>query len=666
MRRFWGSWGYLCCLAVGPLVASEAEPSWPEALHEDANLFDVCFVDPQHGWAVGDRSTILHTEDGGQSWHAQSCPVACRLESVQFHDTRRGWAAGGYTSAYTHRPIGVILKTEDGGKTWQQVSGQFLPWLRQIQFLDLQQGYALGLPSSMSPSAVYHTRDGGQHWTPWPGESVGWVDAHFSAQGSGLLIDRRGQLAVAEPAKLRWLTTPPHLHQPTQIYFNSARQGLLCGSQGSVHVTEDAGQSWQKPRQLPDPQDLAEFDWLALDGIDQRYWIVGVPGSRVLHTADGGRTWKWTDTGHPLPLFGLDFVDADHGWAVGALGAVLRTADGGRTWSCLRGRGRRLAVLGVYGHASQIPWTLWTQLCAAEGGFGAVEVLSATRVGGEEPGQVPLSSRLHEAMAALGGAAANLLQALPAPDLDCSMPSDKIRADWDQSLGTDSSQQLTEYLVRQLRLWRPELVILADPAAKNSGLTEATQRIVLRAVQEAANPQQYVAQIRGAGLAPWRVPRVGTQTQDFSEANYRAIASRQVLAWGQSIGSISRRASSVILDDFPVAPDQVGLLVAGGPPSAGTRVASSQPSIHVVDSQETTHRLADRLPDNVQRLHEQFQHRRTIEALFESADGIPVTRRAQIARLQQNACRHPTGERCSTKRRCSGLPREKQIYPGNC
>ena len=480
MRHLMESWGCLCWLVVGPLVASETEPTWPVALHDDANLFDVCFVDPQHGWAVGDRSTILHTTNGGQSWHVQTCPVACRLESVQFRDRQRGWAVGGYTSAYTHRPIGVILKTEDGGKTWQRVSGQFLPWLRQIQFVDPQQGYAVGLPSAMFPSAVYRTRDGGDHWTPWPGESTGWVDAHFSTQAKGLLIDRRGQLAVAEPSKLRWVTTPSELRQPTQVCLNSAREGMLCGSQGTVCATKDGGKTWQKPRQLPDPREMAEFDWLALDGIDQRYWIVGVPGLRVLQTADGGRSWKWTDTGHPLPLFGLDFVDADHGWAVVALGAVLRTVDGGRTWSCLRGQHRRLAVLGVYGHPSQIPWELWTQLCAAEGSFGAVEILSATQSSAENPGQVPLSSRLHEAMAGLGAAGANLLQTLPAPDLGCSISADKIQASWDQSLGTDSSRQLTEYLVRQFRLWRPELVILADPAGRNSGLAQATQRIVLR------------------------------------------------------------------------------------------------------------------------------------------------------------------------------------------
>ena len=329
MWQSMASWVCVCGLAVSPGLAGEVEREWPAAFHEDANLFDVCFVDTRHGWAVGDRGTILHTADGGQSWAVQSSPVACRLESVQFINAQRGWVVGGYTTPYTHRAVGVLLKTEDGGQSWARLEGQFLPWLTHVQFLDVQRGFVLGLASSMFPSAVFHTQDGGQHWTAWPGHSDGWVHGQFQPRGVGLLLDRNGQLSVVEPAEVRPLATPPtDPRLPLRVCLSSPQQGLLCGNQGLVYQTRDGGRSWQKPRELPAARAMAEFDWLALDGIHPQFWMVGVPGSRVLHTPDGGASWELIDTGHRLPLFGLDFVNADHGWAVGC----ARQRDPHRGW----------------------------------------------------------------------------------------------------------------------------------------------------------------------------------------------------------------------------------------------------------------------------------------------------------------------------------------------
>ena len=172
MRQGW-SWLILVSgMVCSGSLADEPVRDWPAAFHDDANLFDVCFVSRRLGWAVGDRGTILHTRDGGQSWQLQTSPVGCRLESVQFLDDQHGWAVGGYTVPYTHRAVGVIVRTEDGGRTWTRQKDHFLPWLRQVHFVNPRTGFALGSPSAMFPSAVYRTSDGGAHWRPWPGRTA--------------------------------------------------------------------------------------------------------------------------------------------------------------------------------------------------------------------------------------------------------------------------------------------------------------------------------------------------------------------------------------------------------------------------------------------------------------------------------------------------------------
>ena len=56
-----------------------AEPPARQIQPDDARLCDVAFVDPQHGWAVGDHGVILHTDDGGQHWSPQASGVTCTL-----------------------------------------------------------------------------------------------------------------------------------------------------------------------------------------------------------------------------------------------------------------------------------------------------------------------------------------------------------------------------------------------------------------------------------------------------------------------------------------------------------------------------------------------------------------------------------------------------------
>ena len=70
------------------------------------NLFSVSFVDPRHGWAVGEGVPI-RTADGGETWQSSSSPSG-GFSGVCFVDVQRGWAVGWG---------GRILATTDGGVT---------------------------------------------------------------------------------------------------------------------------------------------------------------------------------------------------------------------------------------------------------------------------------------------------------------------------------------------------------------------------------------------------------------------------------------------------------------------------------------------------------------------------------------------------------------------
>lgn len=79
-------------LAVRPLIAQ----GW-EILDSGTGrtLIDVVFVNDSTGWAIGDTSLILYTEDGGMTWTEQACPVQdTRFEKAQFLSEQVGYIIG--------------------------------------------------------------------------------------------------------------------------------------------------------------------------------------------------------------------------------------------------------------------------------------------------------------------------------------------------------------------------------------------------------------------------------------------------------------------------------------------------------------------------------------------------------------------------------------------
>jgi len=60
-------------------------------------------------------------------------------------------------------------------------------------------------------------------------------------------------------------------------------------------------------------------------------WVVGEDGI-ILHTEDGGSTWKAQHNGTDSWLYFVVLITPQVGWAGGATGVILHTDDGGSTW----------------------------------------------------------------------------------------------------------------------------------------------------------------------------------------------------------------------------------------------------------------------------------------------------------------------------------------------
>ena len=181
-------------------------------------LEDVEFADSLSGWIVGDRGTILRTEDGGGHWVLQG-DLDKHLYGLEvLTESRALIAAHG----------GTVYRTADGGRTWESTETGARR-LRAISFVDSLNGWTCG-----DRGSAFRTRDGGVSWAP--------LDTRITA----------------------------NLHATS---FVDSMRGWMCGDNGYVLRTGDGGWNWEEFRAEDQP------GFRAICFIDsQRGWVGGNGG----------------------------------------------------------------------------------------------------------------------------------------------------------------------------------------------------------------------------------------------------------------------------------------------------------------------------------------------------------------------------------------------------
>ncbi|EDP94908.1 YCF48-related protein [Kordia algicida OT-1] len=139
------------------------------------------------------------------------------------------------------------------------------------------------------------------------------------------------------------------------IAFWNEQEGIAMGDPTadciSIIITRDGGNTWQKVScdQLPKAKE-GEAAFAAsntnISIVDDNVWIAtGGKASRILHSADKGKTWNVFETPivqgiETTGMYSLDFYDAKNGFAIGGdytkpdsnEANKIRTSDGGKTW----------------------------------------------------------------------------------------------------------------------------------------------------------------------------------------------------------------------------------------------------------------------------------------------------------------------------------------------
>lgn len=121
-RRFIGETAAISLWVPRLARSEEALSEWERVylpIDPGVVLLDIAFVpdDPNHGFLLGTRQTILETKDGGNTWAPRSIPSAededfnYRFNSISFKG-KEGWIVG--------KPA-ILLYTSDAGDSWERI-----------------------------------------------------------------------------------------------------------------------------------------------------------------------------------------------------------------------------------------------------------------------------------------------------------------------------------------------------------------------------------------------------------------------------------------------------------------------------------------------------------------------------------------------------------------
>ena len=145
---------------------------------------------------------------------------------------------------------------------------------------------------------------------------------------SAIAVGESGKIFFTENSGVNWSEMVSDVVQDLNS-IESSTQSIIVGDSGTVLVSD--GDSWVE-NSIPGAGNLYDLSVPHFESLSN---------STIFVCGTGGEIWKWTDnswvdlssnTGTNGNIYGIDFIDEEKGFAVGAEGLIIATSDGGLTW----------------------------------------------------------------------------------------------------------------------------------------------------------------------------------------------------------------------------------------------------------------------------------------------------------------------------------------------
>ena len=302
-------------------------------------LLGISFINAKRGWAGGSNGIILQTVDGGKNWVVKAILPDEIILKLHFFDSKTGIAL-----CYE----GSVFRTLDGGGSWSQILRKSKEYnLNAIQTIEekniiIISGY-INDEEGISP-IVLSSNDRGNIWVEkkfknFPFSQYCWrfndaVTCFIDERN--IIVGDRQQVFLSNDKGITWKRvyefSHPYPFHSLSIFFKDNKQGFIFADDIFL-TTSDGGLTWKKSIVGHPGNNIRKISFA-----DQKNGIaVGFNrnelDSVLLKTVDGGKSWRKIDEFENIyALHNAIFVDNMNGWISGSGGTILHTKDGGKTW----------------------------------------------------------------------------------------------------------------------------------------------------------------------------------------------------------------------------------------------------------------------------------------------------------------------------------------------
>ncbi|KAL6781579.1 HCF136 [Auxenochlorella protothecoides x Auxenochlorella symbiontica] len=268
-------------------------------------LLDVDFTssDPNHGFLLGTRQTLLETKDGGRNWEPRSVAAAqeegfnYRFNSISFQGDE-GWIVG--------KPA-ILLHSTDGGTNWERVPlSAKLPGT-PVLITALEGKGAAELTTDQG--AIYVTDNGGQNWTAAVKETVDATLNRVISSGISGASYYEGSFS--------------------NISRSNRGSYVAVSSRGNFFMTWRPGQAYWTPHNRPATRRLQNMGFTP----SERLWLTTKGGDLYYTDLDTQSKFEQAKLGsRGFGILDVNFANQKVGFACGGSGSLFKTEDGGDSW----------------------------------------------------------------------------------------------------------------------------------------------------------------------------------------------------------------------------------------------------------------------------------------------------------------------------------------------
>ena len=333
-------------------VAVLQSPWQEQKLKTKSNLRGLHVVSDKVIWACGDKGTIVHSLDGGESWTEKNVededyPDGPPLNGIWGFDEATAIAITSATPA-------KIYRTTNGGLRWKpmlEYPGDKIA-LKSISFWDQRRGIVAG-EGADNRMLLLRTSDGGVTWKRLRDENRPIVNQGESVMGGGtgmqtrdaqtIVIGMAGSGTALPKNTSRVWASNDYCRSWTSsdvlvsfkknagiysVHFATDKDGVVLGGDPNkpnstdriYTVTSDAGKTWGVPSPAQPPSGFRSSVAQYVDASEIKLVAVGPNGTDL--STDLGNKWrKVSDKGFNV----ADFSESGKtGWAVGDQGALAK------------------------------------------------------------------------------------------------------------------------------------------------------------------------------------------------------------------------------------------------------------------------------------------------------------------------------------------------------